>query len=188
MGGKRSQYIGAQFERFVEDELAFEYRQGRACVKKMRPPMRVRHKVKGNNKQFVCEHTHAPTVDYEGVINGGVSVKFDAKLTEDDKKFSFNAIGDKQIAHLAEHARFGGVSFLYVAKAPQGFARERYVLPVDANGRIAGIVHRRCERLLIMGKQRASIKWEEIPERYRVQGKHESWLDVLIRLEEEGEE
>lgn len=123
---------------------------GLADVEKIPDPVKITQKYKdGSIKGRVLARS---TVDFGGTIKGGLAVHFDAKVTTDDSRWNFSCLDSKdtkgrkgrtQREFLADNARLGAASFVFLRHKPfMGHVRH-YMLPVDKDGVVAGITHRK---------------------------------------------
>ena len=177
--GKKQQKAGADWEQVVIEECDQEWRRGRAKVERRKPGMNILRSL--GRGRFECVHAKDRTVDFEGVLKGGVAIRFDAKRTQDPDRFDFALVSDEQLERMANLAAMGGVAFLYVLHAPSPLARRhRWLLPVSDMARIAGVAHKRSRELLV-NETRESVRWDALGEELEVKPS-ETWLDAALRL------
>lgn len=183
---------GAAWEASIADECAWLSARGLARAQRTKPP--INHlgllsdwiarvlKLTGltvPNGLFVAAYTGEVSVDFEGSVRGQ-RVVFDAKSSKHEPSWPFSDIRDGQIEHMAEGARCGELAFFYVER--RGVAgRARYVVPVDREGRIAGVGHKRdLMGPLFEATRRESVRWDEI-DMWRCRP-GELWADAVVRL------
>lgn len=109
------------------------------------------------------------TVDYTGILCGGLGVAFDAKDCA-GKRIELSRLQTHQLAHLENKARMGGCAFI-LARFER---REVYAIPVAA-WRLAIEAHRAGTNKEDQGlgweaTGKASINVQELPDRWRVNG------------------
>lgn len=176
--GAKEQKIGALNEARITRQLTIMRRKRICAVRRVKPPMNI----VGNLGKglFKARHSGTHTVDYEGTMAGGRAVYFDAKHSTGKTSFSFGSIRDNQIEYLQERSALGAVCFFLVSRpAPQGRTAPEYVVPIDSEGRIAGVVHKRCA--LLNERTRESVKWSELEDGGWRCGAGETWVDVVVR-------
>lgn len=177
--GKKQQKAGADWEKAVIEECELEQRRGRARVERRKPGMNILKSL--GRGRFECVHAKDRTVDFEGVLEGGLAVRFDTKRTQNADRFDFSLISDEQLERMANLAMLGGVAFLYVLQMPSAAVRRhRWILPVNEQARVAGVAHRRSRELLV-NETRESIRWDALGEEFEVLPS-ETWLDAFLRL------
>lgn len=178
--GAKSQTSGATWEKAIVAECAREFARARATIERRTPPMAIL-KALGRGR-FECVHAKLATVDFIGVM-GGRAVAFDAKHSQTATRFDFASVRDGQLEYLARYARCGGVAFLYVLSSPtDGRSQTRWVLPVCARARIAGIAHARSHEALVGADMDVSVRFDALDAAMQVAA-HETWVDAVCRLE-----
>lgn len=157
-----SRDIGKAWEDAIKDECALMLRLGQARIERTTPPM-VAKKRRGNSLE-AYHISGATSVDFDGhLIGSGRRICFEAKATADESGFHISLLTDNQVKRLSLFAHDGCIAFVYVQRC--GSRNQRYMLPVDAQGRIAGFAHKRTPALLTHDeKSRDCIKWEELVE------------------------
>jgi len=188
--GALSQEQGAGLEAFLDDQCDWLRRAGVADVRRVKAPLnKVR---KGPRKGFfVCVHSGEPHVDYQGTLRvpglpWSVGVSFDAKSSDCATSFPFGDVLDSQVRFLRSKAQAGALAFLYV-RSTHGTAVD-YVLPVDGEGAIAGIHHRRSGGVLVADElRRESAPWSHLESQGLVVPVGASWARVVRRLLQEGQ-
>lgn len=175
--GRKAQAVGSAFEAEIERVNAQLRGRGQADVHRVKAPMNIIGTLgKGVFKAVMAGTAH---VDFEGVLAGGLSVAFDTKHVESGVSFPFAHIRDEQVRYLLERARFGACAFLLVRW--EGESRRRsYVVPVDAQGRIAGYDHARSLRVL-SNETRESVRFDELARHGWLAAPGETWADVVLR-------
>jgi hypothetical protein len=118
-------------------------------------------------------------VDFEGVLSpSGRAVFLEAKTSHAAPSWPLSDVGDDQLLRMAAMAGCGALVLLYVQRWDGPRPVASYLLPVDAQGRIAGLVTHPAAAIL--SNERKSIRWEDM-EPWRV-GAGELWLDAAERL------
>lgn len=187
---------GQAWEGSVLDECAWLANRGTARAQRTKPPInhlgmaadwaeralgiKVPDALKGKLKGlFVATYTGEVSVDFEGSVRGQ-RVVFDAKSSQAEPSWPFSDIRDGQIEHMAAGARCGELAFFYVERRG-ATGRPRYIVPVDAQGRIAGVSHKRdLVGPLLRRDARESVRWEDL-EMWRCQP-GELWADAVARM------
>jgi penicillin-binding protein-related factor A (putative recombinase) len=150
-------------------------RRGRGVVTRCRPDVQVVRSLKGGRVEgFVT----GSRLDFEGVLRpSGRAVVIEAKTSHASPSWPLCDVRDAQVVRMAQLASCGALALLYVQRWHEGRATD-YLLPVDAQGRIASLVTHPA--LLVLSAERKSIRWADL-EPWRV-GPQELWLDAAERL------
>lgn len=151
-------------------------RRGRAQVGRCHPDVQVvRSTAKGRVEGFVC----GTRLDFEGVLSpSGRYVVLEAKTSHEGASWGLDSLGAAQVQRMASVARCGALALLYVQRWDGARPVASYLLPVDGEGRIAGLVtHPAC---VILSVERKSIRWADM-EPWRILAS-ELWLDAAERL------
>jgi recombination protein U len=160
MSTAKAKAHGATWEAYVRAENTHLARIGKALVVKVPEDLRPVRRLKDGHVQAV--YAGKAYCDYMGTLQGGRAVTFDAKATLSETSFPFSNIADHQLEIMTTVARLGGIAFVYVLSGLQ----DKYVLPVNADGVIAGVTDRK------------SFPFDE---HFR-KPTGETWLDTLERL------
>lgn len=180
LNATKAQARGAAFEQELEQLHDLLRRQGKADVRRMKAPVNLIGSL--GRGQFRAVLNGEPHVDFEGVMAGGQAVCFDAKHVERGASFAFSQVRDNQVDYLRDRARFGALSFVLVRCEGEVGRRGRdYIIPVDAEGRLAGQAHARSLKLLGQEVEAKSIKWQTL-ERMDFLVRATSWADQLVSL------
>jgi penicillin-binding protein-related factor A (putative recombinase) len=176
-----SSAIGQDWERTIKQELDVLARLGQARIVRTTPPMVAKRRGGASNKNALQAYhiAGATSVDFDGhLIGSGRRICFEAKATQDESGFHISLLSDKQIEHLSQLAADGCIAFVYVHRA--GVRNQRYLLPVDAKGRIAGAAHRRSPSLLTPDeKSRDLLPWDELEEKKMMVRPQHSLVDHI---------
>lgn len=119
--GKMSRVAGGHFENFIEASLIWYRERGLACIAKTPEPMKPLSKPNYQG-QFLACFTKAAQPDFKGTLEGGRSVVFEAKHTDDDR-IKYDRLTGDQIEDLETHYKLGAVAFVLVSFGLQGFYR-----------------------------------------------------------------
>lgn len=119
--GKMSRVAGEHFEAFIEASLRWYKERGVACITKTPEPMKplAKPNFKG---QFLACFTKMAQPDFNGTLDGGRSVVFEAKHTDDDR-IKYDRLTSEQIEDLETHHKLGAVAFVLVSFGLQGYYR-----------------------------------------------------------------
>lgn len=148
---------------------------GLADVEKVPDPVKITSRRGGT----VTGRTLArSTVDFTGVIKGGLAVAFDAKVTSHETRFDFSALESRpksanartQREILASYAAFGAAAFVYVRHECDIVRTREYLFPVEADGTVAGI------------RSKRSISFTNGEARPYLVGRDQTWYDKLREL------
>jgi penicillin-binding protein-related factor A (putative recombinase) len=167
---------GKMLERQLVAECEGLWLKQRAWVKRAHPDVQVVRPVAGGRVEGFTKGTR---LDFEGVLcGGGRAVVVEAKTSHAAPSWPLGDVGDAQMQRMACLARCGALVLLYVQRWEGARPAASYLLPVDGEGRIAGLVAHPA--LAILSNERKSIRWADL-EPWRV-GPQELWLDAAERL------
>lgn len=102
---------GKNFERLIDEALAYYEQKGAAAVEKTPEPMRPTKDL-GNGK-FISYYEKQAQPDYKGTIKGGRSVVFEAKHTTSDR-IEQNRVTQEQSDRLDKYHSMGALCFVFV--------------------------------------------------------------------------
>lgn len=119
--GLQSKRAGEQFEAMIEASLKWYELRGEACVEKTPEPMKPL-RAPNRQGQFLACYVKAAQPDFQGTIDGGRSVVFEAKHT-DGEKIEYSRLTDEQIEKLSMHHKLGAATFVLVSFGLQDFYR-----------------------------------------------------------------
>lgn len=166
--GKESKQRGENWEVEIEREVALI-----PGVTLFKVPTAQTHK--GKRK-----YTKKTYVDFAGHTSAGRHIALEAKCTLDSKVFYLSSqLSDFQWQVLTNAGAAGAISFVYLCalwwelRAKGQPLVERFVLPVNGSGEIAGL------------SDRAPFHFDEFSSRFKV-GNGETWFEAWNRLEESG--
>lgn len=117
-------------------------------------------------------------VDFSGILPGGRSVNFDAKATEDPKRWT---LGKRLLEHQGEHlkrsAKQGAVTFVYLRALvkEEGFDFDYYILPWTEEG---PVFEKKHEKGAHKGQEKKSYRWEELA-RWKMPN-NKTWFDAAM--------
>lgn len=164
-----------RLEASLKQECEQLRRAGRAWVQRAHPEVQV---VKPLPRGRVEGFTRGVRMDFEGVLcPSGRAVVLEAKTSHAAPSWPLSDVGDAQALRMAAMAGCGALALLYVQRIEDARATS-YLLPVNSEGRIAGLVTHPA--LAILNGERKSIRWTDL-EPWRV-GALERWLDAAERL------
>lgn len=102
---------GKQFERLIDDALAYYEQKGTAAIEKTPEPMRPTKDL-GTGK-FIAYYEKQAQPDYKGTLKGGRSVVFEAKHTTSDR-IEQNRVTQEQSDRLDKYQSMGALCFVFV--------------------------------------------------------------------------
>ena len=112
IGAKRSQRNGKLFETLIERACTYYSRKGIAQIQKTPEPFQILRKTR--NGQATGFYTKMAQPDFQGTLNGGQSIVFEAKHTE-AKLFPFDRISSEQQLELEKHHNRGAKCFVILS-------------------------------------------------------------------------
>lgn len=177
--GKLKTKRGNALEAFLEDQRAALF--PRVDYEKRPNPLRVLGTDPTNPAYMRCVRVKASGVDFDGTLDGGRAVYFEAKSTDSATRFDFKLISDDQLALMARRAKMGAACFIYVRASAIGIEGQDYILPVNGDGQVCGWTPFQALLAPIGVK---SVKWAELTP-WAV-ARRELWLDACERLGEAG--
>lgn len=119
--GLQSRIAGESFEGIIEASLEWYKIRGTAHIEKTPEPMKPLSKP--NRKgQFLACYTKEAQPDFKGTLDGGRSVVFEAKHTDNDR-IKQDRVTEQQGDALENHHRLGAVAFVLVSFGLQDFYR-----------------------------------------------------------------
>lgn len=171
-----SQETAQALEGMLGAQCALLASRGRGVVARCHPDVQVvRQLAKKRVEGFVV----GVRLDFEGVLSpSGRCVVLEAKTSHKSASWGLNGLGDAQAQRMAAVARCGGLALLYVQRWDGLRRAGDFLLPVDGEGRIAGLVTHPA--LAVLSGERKSIRWADM-EPWRVKAS-ELWLDAAERL------
>lgn len=119
--GLQSKRVGDSFEDLIRASLIWYRERGLACIDKTPEPTKQLSKpnIKG---QFLACYTKAAQPDFQGTLEGGRSVVFEAKHTDTDR-IAYSRLTGEQIDDLEMHYKLGAVAFVLVSFGLDGYYR-----------------------------------------------------------------
>lgn len=165
-----------QLERQLAEQCSLLARRGRALVARAHPEVQV---VRSLPKSRVEGFVRGVKLDFEGLLSpSGRAVALEAKTSHASPSWPLGDVGEAQAQRMAALARCGALALLYVQRMEGVRVVAEHLLPVDGEGRIAGLVtHPACA---VLSAERKSIRWADL-EPWRI-GSSELWLDAAERL------
>ena len=119
--GLQSRINGEHFENLISASLKWYELRGVACVEKTPEPMKPL-RAPNRQGQFLACYVKAAQPDFQGTLNGGRSVVFEAKHT-DGEKIDYSRLTGEQIEKLSMHHKLGAATFVLVSFGLQDFYR-----------------------------------------------------------------
>lgn len=119
--GMSSKIAGEQFEKMIEASCEWYKQQGLACIDKTPEPMKPLSRPNYMG-QFLACYTKAAQPDFKGTTDGGLSVVFEAKHTDDDR-IKYDRLTGDQMDDLEMHHKLGAVAFVLVSFGLESFHR-----------------------------------------------------------------
>lgn len=119
--GKQSKVAGEHFENMITASLLWYEQHGAACIEKTPEPMKPLRAPDRQGRFLAC-YVKAGQPDFKGTLDGGRSVVFEAKHT-DDERIKYERLTDEQIEKLDTHHKLGAVAFVLVSFGLEGFYR-----------------------------------------------------------------
>lgn len=177
--GKVKTERGNELETFLDNQR--RALAGRVDYEKRPSPLKMMGVDPANPRFMRCIRIKASGVDFDGTLEGGRAVYFEAKSTGVGTRFDLKLISDDQLALMTRRAKLGAACFLYVRATSLGLYGQDFILPVSAEGRVAGYLPHQS-LLAPLGDK--SIPWGEL-EPWAV-GRAELWLDACERIGEAG--
>lgn len=161
---QRNNAQGKHFENYINNACITYSKQGKAQINKVPEPFRVTKKYADGT--FTGRFTALAQPDFQGTLEGGQSIMFEAKYTTTDR-IKRRVLTDKQMEMLDKHEKLGAVSGICL-----GIVDKFYFIPWK--------VWRDMKRLY--GRQ--YLKVEDIEE-YRVRFNGSvMFLDYITRIKE----
>lgn len=144
--GMQSKVAGEHFENTIRSSCVWYRERGLACIDKTPEP--TKQLSKPNFKgQFLACYTKSAQPDFQGTVEGGGSVVFEAKHTDSDR-ITYDRLTGEQIDDLEMHYKLGATAFVLVSFGLQGFYRIPWEVWRDMKA-IYGrkyITEKECER------------------------------------------
>ena len=119
--GLQSKRAGEHFENMIEASCIWHREHGLACIDKTPEPMKPLSKPNYKG-QFLACYEKAAQPDYQGTLEGGRSIVFEAKHTDTDN-IKYDRLTVDQIDDLEMHYKLGAVAFVLVSFGLEGFYR-----------------------------------------------------------------
>lgn len=119
--GLESRRAGENFENLIAASLKWYEDKGVACVEKTPEPMKPL-RAPNRQGQFLACYVKAGQPDFKGTLDGGRSVVFEAKHTDDDR-IKYGRLTDEQVEKLSMHHKLGAAAFVLVSFGLQDFFR-----------------------------------------------------------------
>lgn len=130
--GAVSRARGQWFEGIVETACAYYRARGVADIEKTPEPMRPTKSLGAG--RFIAYYTSAAQADFKGTLQGGRTVNFEAKHT-DQGRMQQSRITDTQSQKLDNTAKMGGICFVLCSFGEKGIFRIPWALWKDMKRR-----------------------------------------------------
>ena len=121
MSGLRSRQAGEYFENLIVESMIWYQVRGACCIEKTPEPMKPLSKP-NRQGQFLACYTKAAQPDFKGTLDGGRSIVFEAKHT-DDEKIEYGRVTPEQQDKLELHHKLGAAAFVMVSLGLRDFYR-----------------------------------------------------------------
>lgn len=172
-----SQETAQALEGMLASQCALLASRGRGVVARCHPDVQVVRALRDGKR--VEGFVRGVRLDFEGVLSpSGRCVVLEAKTSHESASWGLDGLGAAQALRMAAVARCGALALLYVQRWDGGRRAGDFLLPVDGEGRIAGLVTHPA--LAVLSGERKSIRWADM-EPWRVKAS-ELWLDAAERL------
>lgn len=119
--GLQSKRAGDNFEDAIEASCIWYRVRGLAAIEKTPEPTKQLSRPSIDGRFLAC-YTKAAQPDYQGTIEGGRSVVFEAKHTDTDR-IKYDRLTKEQIDDLEMHYKLGAVAFVLVSFGFEGYFR-----------------------------------------------------------------
>lgn len=119
--GLQSKRAGEHFENMIEASCIWYREHGLACIEKTPEPIKQLSKPLYDGRFLAC-YRKAAQPDYQGTLEGGHSVVFEAKHT-DAEEIKYDRLTGEQIDDLEMHYKLGAVAFVLVSFGVDGYFR-----------------------------------------------------------------
>ena len=104
--------MGEHFELYIEKACAYYRQKGIAAIQKTPEPLRPLRAL--GNGRFLAAFTHKAQPDFQGTLNGGQSIVFEAKHTDGEKMMQ-DRVTPEQLAELQNHHDRGAETFILLS-------------------------------------------------------------------------
>lgn len=147
--GLQSKRAGEHFENMISASLRWYEASGIACIEKTPEPTK-QLRPPNSKGQFIACYTKVGQPDFKGTLNGGRSVVFEAKHT-DDERIKYDRLTKEQIEKLETHHRLGALAFVLVSFGLEGFYRIPWTVWRDMKEHFGRkyILHEEAERFRV---------------------------------------
>lgn len=108
--GKQAKTNGTNFESMIDYSCIFYRQQGIACIEKTPEPFRVTNRLRGG--KFVGFFEKQAQVDFKGTLQGGQSILFEAKNTN-EKRLPFDRVKEHQYKQLERESKLGAACYIF---------------------------------------------------------------------------
>lgn len=119
--GLQSKRAGDCFEDAIEASCIWYREHGLACIDKTPEPTKQLSRPTADGRFKAC-YTKSAQPDYQGTIEGGRSVVFEAKHTDTDR-IQYGRLTKEQVDDLEMHYKLGAVAFVLVSFGFEGYFR-----------------------------------------------------------------
>ena len=102
--------LGLYLERIVDVSIEFYKEQGICLIDKIPTPIKVHRHLRGSLYEAFFQKKS--TVDYVGILKGGIPIAFDAKSTTDNVFRWKRAVKEHQREYLRRFHQLGGLSYI----------------------------------------------------------------------------
>lgn len=118
---------GEFFENLITASCIDYAYKGIAYIQKTPEPMKPVKAINRNQGRYLAVYTKKAQPDFTGTLNGGRSVVFEAKHTQ-NTNIAFDRVSTQQEMDLSKHLKLGAEVFILVSFAAKNF----YKIPYDS--------------------------------------------------------
>ena len=126
--GRKAKSNGARFELVIEHACSVYAHKGIAMIEKTPEPLKMIRAGRGSEVVAVFEKKAQP--DFQGTLQGGRSIVFEAKHTN-DTNIKFDRITPTQHKYLAKHDALGAMVYIIISFSFKRFFLVPYIAWVD---------------------------------------------------------
>jgi recombination protein U len=119
---KKSRSRGKEFESIIETACEYYSLRHYAEIEKTPEARQVIGRTGGRKSQMICINAKKAQPDFKGTLNGGRSVVFEAKHT-DEGRILASRVTDAQAELLDKHELLGALTFILVSFGMEEFYR-----------------------------------------------------------------